>query len=301
MKEAVLRVRRTVLGYEHRASRYPVLWLVLGSVLGLLGAACSNAGSGGTDAGVGKGGQETGGSAADTSPLGECPTTLPGPKLVRVPAPDATAYCIDSTEVTGAQYAEFLAAGPDPTANSQGVTCSGNTTLTNGISLPADMSAVGYVDWCDSAAYCHWAGKRLCGKIGGGSGTLASINDATQSEWYNACSAGGTRVYPYGDTKDPEACAGDDIADPRSEGGYPGIFCMIAGLTEWTDECEPVAANPPYVACARRGGVRAVGSPCSQDTDPDAGPTWQLAQSNRNDNLAQIGFRCCYGPGDASS
>lgn len=38
-----------------------------------------------------------------------CPG-LAGPSMVRVPAADGTTYCIDSTEVTNRQYAEFLSA-----------------------------------------------------------------------------------------------------------------------------------------------------------------------------------------------
>ena len=29
------------------------------------------------------------------------------------------------------------------------------------------------VDWCDAYAYCKWAGKYMCGKIGGGSNLYA--------------------------------------------------------------------------------------------------------------------------------
>ena len=62
------------------------------------------------------------------------------------------------------------------------------------------------VNWCDAYAYCKWAGKALCGKIGGGPNLPADANYAPADAWYNACSEGGTRAYPYGATYDAAAC-----------------------------------------------------------------------------------------------
>jgi hypothetical protein len=52
------------------------------------------------------------------------------------------------------------------------------------------------VDWCDAHAYCKPVGKRLCGKIGGGPNLYADYASASSSEWYRACSSGGSFTYP---------------------------------------------------------------------------------------------------------
>jgi formylglycine-generating enzyme required for sulfatase activity len=147
------------------------------------------------------------------------------------------------------------------------------------------------VDWCDAYAYCQWAGKRLCGRIGGGPLGFDEIADATQSQWHRACSAGGTQPYPYGDVYDRDACngvergAGDalpvgQLAD--CEGGYPGIFDLSGNIWEWEDACDGFdgASN-----CRMRGGSFndvAFGLRCSADPIPG-----RLSHAN------DLGFRCC--------
>jgi hypothetical protein len=64
------------------------------------------------------------------------------------------------------------------------------------------------VDWCDALGFCAFVGKRLCGGMGGGPITVQNANDASQDEWYNACSEGGVQLYPYGNTYQPTACNG---------------------------------------------------------------------------------------------
>jgi len=66
------------------------------------------------------------------------------------------------------------------------------------------------IDWCDAFAFCRANDKHLCGKIGGGTNAVGDYADATKSEWFNACSAQGSNVYPYSDTYNPVACNGLD-------------------------------------------------------------------------------------------
>jgi formylglycine-generating enzyme required for sulfatase activity len=147
------------------------------------------------------------------------------------------AYCIDQTEVTKGQYNKFLTAnvpagdqtgacgpasagaapananfvprGAWPPATTPGLPSGG---IAFSMGLP-----VHYVDWCDAAAYCKWANKQLCGKINGGPVAPIASNDAAQDAWYNACSAQGTRGWPYSTVFDNGKCNG------RGD-GIPGIY-----------------------------------------------------------------------------
>jgi len=184
------------------------------------------------------------------------------------------AYCIDATEVTKAQYLEFMTeSGIVPSG--QGSECAWNTSLKqppaydylwNGTK---DDQPARPVDWCDAVAYCKWAGKRLCGKIGGG--TLAAAeNKSVSSQYFFACSKGGLNDYPYGPTYQPKTCNDDNQgatpaenqwkiaavgANPGCQGGYPGVFDLSGNSMEWVDSCEAEAASPNETKCHAQGGT----------------------------------------------
>jgi hypothetical protein len=84
----------------------------------------------------------------------DCPGTA-GPTPVRVGT-----FCIDSTEVTNAQYAAFLATRP----NAAGLphACDNKTSFAPANNWRLDEQGshpVLGVDWCDAAAFCRWAGS----------------------------------------------------------------------------------------------------------------------------------------------
>jgi formylglycine-generating enzyme required for sulfatase activity len=218
----------------------------------------------------------------------DCPGTA-GPTPVRVGS-----YCIDRTEVTNAQYASFVAfanaAPPKPT-----VECAWNTSFTPNYGWPAsgaeqDLPVVG-IDWCDAFAFCRWAGKRLCGAIGGGSVAAADGNDATRDQWYRVCSGAGVRGYPYGIDYDAGACNG--ASNARSNVGshpgcvpieHPGVFDLSGNVAEWEDLCTPVGPAQADT-CRVRGG--------SNDDSPTALACTSTFEPRRDYAIALIGFRCC--------
>jgi formylglycine-generating enzyme required for sulfatase activity len=235
--------------------------------------------------------------ANDSGGGGACPSQVP-PAMVRVGANGA--YCIDSTEVTNADYEAFLQAKGTSTGG-QPAGCyktSFHPSTANACSLtvfdPAGQAdyPVVCVDWCDAATYCLWAGKRLCGATNGGSAT--SPGDPGQDQWMNACSGGGTLSFPYGNTYAPARCVDAQYnvtyadapygavqpvkAAARCEGGFPGIFGMSGNAMEWEDSCGTGS-------CSVRGG-----SGASPEAD------LQCASAGIQDMGAVIpllGFRCC--------
>jgi sulfatase modifying factor 1 len=217
-----------------------------------------------------------------------------GPSFVHVGA-----FCIDSTEVTNRQYADFLAAkGQDLSALPP--SCSFKSSLTPGASWPVNTTKmtdpVVNVDWCDAYAYCAFAGKRLCGAIGGGPSALASLADKSVDQWYAACSASGASAFPYGSKytlgkcNDLEGKSGGTrpvASYPGCEGATPGVFDMAGNAFEWEDAC--AVSVGPSDSCTLRGG------------------SWQFSGAQygicaayfsdyvvkRADFFNDTGFRCC--------
>jgi len=113
-----------------------------------------------------------------------------GPSMVRLPQ----GYCIDTTEVTRAHYSAWLATTPSTAL--QIAECSWNTSFAPNPSCMTTASVCQSncsdhpqvcVDWCDAYSYCQAMGKRLCGKLGGGSNAFADYASASLSQWYSAC------------------------------------------------------------------------------------------------------------------
>lgn len=242
--------------------------------------------------------------AADADAASECPGTK-GPKMVRVDG-----YCIDATEVTEAQYLEFFsrvspAAALDASPPLMPQECAFKDSF-----LPGGKNfcywnpdvypnfPVVCVDWCDAYAYCKWAGKRLCGAIGGGPIAWAGGDDINpdRDQWYRACSRAGTRAYPYGSPHAPGACH-DEFVDagvneagayPQCQGGYEGIFDMTGNASEWEDSCDDSGGGDAGThRCKQRG--RSYFSNAGEDA------TCRVTElgAPRRAHFEDIGFRCC--------
>lgn len=253
-----------------------------------------------------------------------CPA-LAGEKMIAVDAPTG-AYCIDATEVTRAAFAQFIhevttddyaalmpqactpLTSPKPSAG-----CDPYPSLDLEDTFHASFP-VSCVDWCDAYAYCRWAGKRLCGALGGGSVPPSQYdNPASGSEWTWACASGQQdSVYPYGDSYSPKRCNGWDF----KEGNYgsadvnicfkdPGVCTTAAGamsqcrtptgiydqsgnVWEWEDAC-----NDGVGLCRTRGGgfdeVSLEPALRCDSAYSDSG----VIGFDRRGRHAAIGFRCC--------
>ena len=223
---------------------------------------------------------------------------------MKVPAPQGGSYCVDSTEVTNAHYAAFLAA-KGGNSGGQLPECAWNSSFLPAGTWPLTGKSnhpVGRVDWCDAHAYCAWAGKHLCGKIGGGVLMYGDYADATKSEWMNACSGGGLTNYPYGNPYNGKACvgedydgvpgyqAGQDVPQPVAsaagcQGAFPGVFDLSGNVWEWEAACDGTTGQTDK--CRRRGGAFYISSGALRcDTEVVAGYF-------RNFESDSIGFRCC--------
>lgn len=220
--------------------------------------------------------------------------------MVIAPTLGGGTYCIDKYEASYASYTAFRQA--NPVTGNQIPECSWNTTYTPPANFPpvqgTESWPVRNVDWCDAYAYCKWAGKRLCGKIAGGTVPPAQFTDANESQWYSACSAQGSNAYPYGNAVDRTKCVISDPSDGgvtsipplsttrdpnRCQGGEVGLFDMSGNLAEWEDSC--TGASDGADNCRVRGGGYS-------DTAAAAG--CNNATIHRRDSTADdIGVRCC--------
>jgi len=247
--------------------------------------------------------------------------------MVRVPAPDGSTYCIDSTEVTMAHYAAFLAEKKDDLSGQREI-CKDNTSFEppgdsdtalnrcpDGYLQPENTPkrAMGCVDFCDADAYCKWAGKRLCGRIGGGTLTVDESVDPKASEWVNACTQGGKTKLPYGDTFEDGRCldrtlvpdgvanqaaAQAALADPvkaapnchGTEPPFDKIYSMSVGLQEWDDSV--VGDTPNNATAGLRGGNYSWSSKepvpldCAEPDGAQARTLFRFVSTS-------LGFRCC--------
>jgi formylglycine-generating enzyme len=233
------------------------------------------------------------GDAIVTSPEASatCPVVNAGPLMAPV---GTSGFCIDTSEVTNEQYAGFLAATNMPTLPA---VCAGSLqgfapTMGWPYATGQESLPVVWVTWCDAWAYCAWAGKRLCGKVGGGTDPQSGIADPTSSQWFAACSAGGTLAYPYGAMYQAGVCYGAAPANSELEpveshagcvGGYPGIFDMSGSVWEWEDSCSAQTGLADF--CQLRGG--------SLNQDQTALTCAENDVANRGGSTGDRGFRCC--------
>jgi serine/threonine-protein kinase len=168
----------------------------------------------------------TGGTTSSGAPAGMI--SIPGGEFVigrdngsdyEGPAHKVTVkpFSIDKTEVTNAQYAEFIAVtghqAPSHWVDGKYPAGEANFPVVN-------------VNWYDARDYAQWAGKRL----------------PTEEEWEYAARGRENYLYPYGNTWKPQFsnAAEDGYGKPRAAGSYPdgaspfGVLDMAGNVAEWT-------------------------------------------------------------------
>ena len=208
-------------------------------------------------------------------------------------------YSIDATEVTEGQYDAWLSTNPEAPASTDrscGWKKSYARQSTSYTGADAEHQPVVNVDWCDAYAYCEGVGKRLCGAIAGGPVAYSvGYADASISQWYRACTSGGTHIFPYGNTYQSSYCDGNAGSNPQqttavgslgqcvtSAAGYAGVYDLSGNVSEWEDSCNP---GGQLAFCRLRGG--------SFYNDPDGLTCGSDNYDNRNGVSANVGFRCC--------
>lgn len=242
------------------------------------------------------------GGSAGVSDRVICPDTTRGPALV--PAGSiAGGFCIDRTEVTEEQFSAFLrdVGGASAVADLLPAVCDfkerfGPSSFRSASSLPMRR-----VDWCDAAAFCAWAGKRLCQAVGSPDFDSATIT-AANSEWFYACSDGGVQRFPWGNESQPLACnarcedtCGTDLREKvgtrgTCQGGVAGVYDLGGNQAEWVDWCD--FRDPSSLWCRVQGGYwhdRSI----AHDSDEDAGDCQTNEATPIKTVRDDIGFRCC--------
>jgi formylglycine-generating enzyme len=226
-----------------------------------------------------------------------CPSGTAGAQQILIPLADGTGYCIDQLEATRRDYKAFLDAKAGDVSG-QPPECAKNDSYEPPGEDPANPERTGAcvefsfekdpdypagcVDFCDAFAYCAWAGKRLCGKIGATEkgvqkmdlATAVQVAGTTAGEWSYACSQGGKTAYPYGDTYEPATCIDKTRVDQQgpsarlatiegetchgSEPPFDQIYHLSGSVTEWLNLCDmslkSCASQPtPDYACTASG------------------------------------------------
>ena len=224
--------------------------------------------------------------------------------MVEMPMATGTgSYCIDSSEVTQAEYRAFLNLLAGDTSG-QPSYCAWNDSLdpaTTGNDCTSSTFApvttpllpVVCIDWCDARAFCVWADKRLCGRTSGGSNDFDDHQDARASQWFNACSAGDTLRFPYGESSDLAACntsgseparVNDTLDCVGTSPPYSGIYNLSGNVEEWEDSCG--SASGASDVCRVRGGSFNDASNADFACNADRARGRDVAR-------ADLGFRCC--------
>lgn len=200
-------------------------------------------------------------------------------------------YCIDVREATNEDYTAFANAAPPLPKDAA---CAWKTSFAPTCGEAGAPLPVTCVDWCDARAFCAWAGKRLCGRRGGGAALNGAASDPTASEWAYACvDRDLAQGYPYGRSYDEAACntahGASAIAAPETFSackGKLGAFDLLGNVIEWVDDC--TAGSD-----AKNDQCWTVGDSFRFSASPGDGKCTNKDFNPRSFRADDVGIRCC--------
>jgi hypothetical protein len=144
-------------------------------------------------------------------------------------------FKIDAKQVTRREYETFASINIpfQATAHCTQDAPDWRESLADPSDLPGLDEPMTSVTWCQAAAYCKWAEKRLCGRLGGGplsGGDLTSTARAQKDEWYAACGSGDVSLEGLPLAQHSEWLNGYTTLN----GASGAIVAMAPGCSEWT-------------------------------------------------------------------
>lgn len=212
-------------------------------------------------------------------------TTLLGDEL-RLHNVYLSAYWIDQTEVTVAQFRRCIQAGD----------CSAPETTDNcNFSDPAKLDhPVNCVDWNQAATYCAWAGKRL----------------PSEAEWEKAARSIDERLYPWGNQVPDATLANfaNNIGSTSAVGSYSGgtspygALDMAGNVSEWVEDWFDRAYQDYYSQLSDSdpsgpsSGQNRVFRGGSWDSESDYLRTTVRDSEFPGNSHSNLGFRCTLSP-----